>query len=80
MVFLATVSGMVHSFLEAWPWQYGYPYFTVSAAGLVIPRLVFGEQFATQIQLGNIFLLRQFVSVVADDNGNGAGRLPGNPL
>ena len=62
MVFPHTISGMVHSVLEGWSWQYGYPYFTVSAAVLLIPRLVFGDQFAGQVQL-NIFLLRQFVSV-----------------
>ena len=62
MVFPHTVSGFVHSVLEGWSWQYGYPYFTVSAAVLLIPRLVFGEQFAAQVQL-NIFLLRQFVNV-----------------
>ena len=63
MVFPPTISGMVHGVLEAWPWQYGYPYFTVSALVLLIPRLVFGEGFAAHIQL-NLFLLRQFVNVV----------------
>jgi hypothetical protein len=60
--FEGTVSGMVHSVMEKWPWQYGYTYFTSSAAVLLIPRLIFGDQFTAQIQL-NIFLLRQFVSV-----------------
>jgi hypothetical protein len=63
MVFPPTVSGFVHSALEAWPWQYGYPYFTASAAVLLIPRLIFGEQFATHVGL-NLFLLRQLVNVV----------------
>ena len=62
MFFKGTVSGMVHSVMEKWPWQYGYTYFTSSAAVLLIPRLIFGDQFTAQVQL-NIFLLRQFVSV-----------------
>ena len=63
MVFPNTISGMVHSVLESWSWQYGYPYFVASAAALLIPRMIFGNQFSAQIQL-NIFLLRQFVSVL----------------
>ncbi len=63
MVFPPTVSGLVHSVLEQWPWQYGYPYFIASAAILLVPRLVLGEQFASHIQL-NLFLLRQFVNVL----------------
>ena len=62
MFFEGNVSSMVHSVLEKWPWQYGYPYFTASAAALLIPRLIFGDQFTAQVQL-NIFLLRQLVSV-----------------
>ncbi len=63
MVFAPTMSGVAHTVLEAWPWQYGYPYFTVSAAVLLIPRLIFGQQFAAQVVL-NLFLLRQFVNVL----------------
>jgi hypothetical protein len=63
MVFAPSLSGVAHTVLEAWPWQYGYPYFTVSAAVLLIPRLIFGQQFAAQMVL-NIFLLRQFVNVL----------------
>jgi len=58
-----TFSGEVHTVLESWPWQYGYPYLTASAIILIIPRLIFGNQFGEQVQL-NIFLLRQFVSVL----------------
>jgi hypothetical protein len=58
-----TFSGDVHAALESWPWQYGYLYLTASALVLLIPRLVFGNQFANHIAL-NIFLLRQFVSVL----------------
>ncbi len=50
-------------YLGTWTWQYGYPYLTVSAAVLFIPRLIFGNQFGEHVQL-NIFLLRQFVSVL----------------
>jgi hypothetical protein len=46
-----------------WQYYYGFPYFIVSAAVLAIPRLIFGEAFVQQQQL-NIFLLRQFVSVL----------------
>jgi hypothetical protein len=63
MVFPHTLEGAARSLLEAWPWQYGYPYFTASAAVLLVPRLIFGEQFAAQVQL-NLFLLRQFVNVL----------------
>jgi hypothetical protein len=57
--FYATVRNLV----ESWDWQYGYPYMTISASVLIIPRLIFGNQFSEQIQL-NIFLLRQFISVL----------------
>jgi hypothetical protein len=57
-----TFSGTVHNVMEGWDWNYGYPDLAISAAVLLIPRLVFGNQFAGQVQL-NIFLLRQFVSV-----------------
>jgi hypothetical protein len=63
MVFPPTVSGMVHTVLEGWGWQYGYPYFTASAAVLLIPRLVYGPAFAAHIRL-NLFLLRQFIDVL----------------
>jgi hypothetical protein len=56
-------SGEVHAVLESWPWQYGYPYFTTSAAVLIVPRLIFGNGFTDQVQL-NLFLLRQFINVL----------------
>jgi len=52
----------VQNILGTWPWWYGYPYLPISASVLIIPRLIFGDQFATHIQL-NIGLMRQFVSV-----------------
>jgi len=58
-----TFSGEVHRVLEGWGWQYGYPYLTASALTLMIPRLIFGNRFVEQVQL-NVFLLRQFVSVL----------------
>jgi hypothetical protein len=53
----------VHNVIEGWGWQYGYPFMTVSAAVLLIPRLVFGNDFASHMQL-NLFLLRQFVNLL----------------
>ena len=53
----------VRNILDGWQWWYGYPYLPMSAAVLVIPRLIFGETFGQNLQL-NIFLLRQFVSVL----------------
>jgi hypothetical protein len=53
----------VHNVLEAWPWWYGYPYLPISASVLILPRLIYGNQFVEHIRL-NIFLLRQFVSVL----------------
>ena len=54
---------MVKVILEDWPWWYGYPYLTLSAGVLVIPRLLFGNGFAENIQL-NVFLLRQFINIL----------------
>jgi len=58
-----TFEATVQNVIGGWGWQYGYPYLTVSAAVLVMPRLIFGNQFASHMQL-NIFLMRQFVSVL----------------
>jgi hypothetical protein len=58
-----SLSATIHNSLGSWTWQYGFPYLTVSAAVVFIPRLIFGNQFSDQIQL-NIFLLRQFISVL----------------
>ena len=58
-----TFEATVQNVIGGWGWQYGYPYLTVSAAVLVVPRLIFGNQFASHMQL-NIFLMRQFVSVL----------------
>lgn len=58
-----TFSATVQNVVGGWSWQYGYPYMTISAAVLLVPRLIFGNQFASQMQL-NLFLLRQFVSVL----------------
>ncbi len=44
-------------------WWYGYPYFPISALPLIIPRLIYGNAFADNIQL-NMLLLRQFISVL----------------
>ena len=43
-------------------WWYGYPYFPISAIPLIIPRIIFGEAFAQNVNL-NLLLMRQFVSV-----------------
>ena len=44
-------------------WWYGYPYFPVSALTLVIPRIIYGNDFASHIEL-NLLLMRQFISVL----------------
>jgi hypothetical protein len=44
-------------------WWYGYPYFPMSALTLVIPRIIFGNGFASQINL-NLLLMRQLISVL----------------
>jgi hypothetical protein len=53
----------VQNILGTWEWWYGYPYLPISASVLIIPRLIFGAQFASHIPL-NIGLMRQFVSVL----------------
>lgn len=58
-----TFAATVQNVVGGWGWQYGFPYMTVSAAVLLVPRIVFGDGFASHLQL-NIFLLRQFVSVL----------------
>lgn len=44
-------------------WWYGYPYFPMSALTLVIPRLIYGADFANQVTL-NLLFMRQFISVL----------------
>jgi len=53
----------VQNVLGSWNWAYGYPYLPISASVLILPRLIFGSEFSQHVQL-NIFLLRQFVSVL----------------
>jgi hypothetical protein len=53
----------VQNILGTWPWWYGYPYLPISASVLIIPRLIFGNQFTAHMNL-NIGLMRQFVSVL----------------
>jgi hypothetical protein len=59
----ANFSATVDAVFASWGWPYGYPYLPISASVLVVPRLIFGTQFGHHIKL-NIFLLRQFVSVL----------------
>ena len=56
-------SATVQNVMGTWGWWYGYPYLPVSASVLIVPRLIFGTQFADQINL-NVGLMRQFVSVL----------------
>jgi hypothetical protein len=44
-------------------WWYGQPYFPLSAAALIIPRLVFGIGFVAHRQI-NLLFLRQLISVL----------------
>jgi hypothetical protein len=59
----ANFGATVQNLLGSWNWAYGYPYLPISASVLILPRLIFGNGFSQQIQV-NIFLLRQFVSVL----------------
>lgn len=63
LVWQGSFDATVHNVLDGWQWWYGYPYLPMSASVLVIPRLIYGETFGQEVQL-NIFLLRQFVSVL----------------
>lgn len=56
-------SATLYAVFESWQWPYGYPYLPISGSVLIIPRLIFGTTFARHIYI-NIFLLRQFVSVL----------------
>jgi hypothetical protein len=51
-----------HTFIVS-SWWYGYPYFPISALALVIPRIIYGNDFASHMEL-NLLLLRQFISVL----------------
>jgi hypothetical protein len=53
----------VQNILGTWSWWYGYPYLPISAGVLIIPRLIYGTDFAAHMAL-NIGLMRQFVSVL----------------
>jgi len=63
LVWQGSFDATVHNVLDGWQWWYGYPYLPMSAFVLVIPRLIYGETFGQNVQL-NIFLLRQFISVL----------------
>jgi len=63
LVVQGTFSDWVQRVIWDWPWWYGFPYLPISAAVLVIPRLLLGNGFFDHIQL-NIFLLRQLISVL----------------
>lgn len=63
LVIEGTFADMVHKDLETWPFWYGFPYLSLSASVLIVPRLIFGNDYVHQVQL-NIFLLRQFISVL----------------
>ncbi len=63
LVIEGSFADMVHKDLETWPFWYGFPYLPLSASVLIVPRLIFGNDYVSQVQL-NIFLLRQFISVL----------------
>ncbi len=63
LVLEGTFADMVHKDLETWPFWYGFPYLPLSASVLIVPRLIFGNDYVHQVQL-NLFLLRQFISVL----------------
>ncbi|MEZ0396707.1 MAG: hypothetical protein ABWK53_09810 [Anaerolineales bacterium] len=63
LVIEGTFADMVRKDLETWPFWYGFPYLPLSAGVLLVPRLIFGNDYVNQVQL-NIFLLRQFISVL----------------
>ncbi len=59
----STFAETVHNLIDTWQFWYGSPYLTICWLVLLIPRLIFGNGFGQNVQL-NIFLLRQFVSVL----------------
>lgn len=44
-------------------WWYGYPYLPISAAMLIVPRLIYGQAYGEHLQI-NLLLLRQFINVL----------------
>jgi len=58
-----TLYNTVRDFIIVDNWWYGYPYFPMSAAVLLIPRIIYGNEYGQNIQL-NLLLLRQFISVL----------------
>jgi len=58
-----TFTETLYNVLIDYNWWYGYPYLPISAAPLIIPRIIFGPSFGDQIQL-NLLLLRQFINVL----------------
>ena len=63
LVWEGTFTNMVDKVIWDWPWWYGFPYLPISASVLVVPRLIFGNDYANNIQL-NIFLMRQFINIL----------------
>ncbi|MFC2063589.1 hypothetical protein ACFLXB_00635 [Chloroflexota bacterium] len=59
----AKISSSIHHLLIDVSWWYGYPYLPISAATLILPRIIYGLSFGDQVQI-NLLLLRQFISVL----------------
>ena len=59
----ANLTASINNLLIDNNWWYGYPYLPISAATLIIPRIVFGTSFGEHVQL-NLLLLRQFVNIL----------------
>jgi hypothetical protein len=59
----ATFKGTLQHLFVNENWWYGQPFLPISAAALIIPRLVYGMDFVSQKAI-NLLFLRQFVSVL----------------
>ena len=59
----ATFTESVNNLLVDNNWWYGYPYLSISAATLILPRILYGPAFGEHVQL-NLLLLRQFINIL----------------
>jgi hypothetical protein len=59
----ATITESVNNLLIDNNWWYGYPYLPISAATLILPRIIYGPAFGEHVQL-NLLLLRQFINIL----------------
>jgi len=63
LTFQPTFGETIFNMIAGPYWWYGYPFDIISAIPLIIPRIIYGNDFSSHFAL-NILLLRQFVSVL----------------